>query len=71
MKDPRFKSGLIYQLSLKQISTYSSNCIIVASGAVYITCPLVFGHLEMSHVIFLMLKTKEMLAKLSKFPKKQ
>ena len=35
------------------------------------TCPLVFGYLELSHMIFLMLRKKELLAKLSKFTKWQ
>jgi hypothetical protein len=33
------------------------------------TCPLVLGCWELSHVIFLMLRKKELLAKLSKFTK--
>ena len=33
------------------------------------TCPLVFGRCELSHVIFLKLRKKELLAKLSKFTK--
>ena len=33
------------------------------------TCPLVFDCWELSHVIFLMLRKKELLAKLSKFTK--
>ena len=33
------------------------------------TCPLVFGRWELSHVIFLKLRKKELLAKLSKFTK--
>ena len=35
------------------------------------TCPLVFGCWELSHVIFLVLRKKELLAKLSKFTKPQ
>ena len=35
------------------------------------TCPLVFGCWELSHVTFLMLRKKELLAKLSKFTKWQ
>ena len=33
------------------------------------TCPLVFGSWELSHVIFLMLRKKNLLGKLSKFTK--
>ena len=33
------------------------------------TCPLVFGCWELCHVIFLMLRNTELLAKLSKFTK--
>ena len=33
------------------------------------TCPLVFGCWELSHVIFLMLRKKQLLAKLGKFTK--
>ena len=33
------------------------------------TCPLLFGCCELSHVIFLKLRKKELLAKLSKFTK--
>ena len=33
------------------------------------TCPLVFGFWELSHVIYLMLRKKELLAKVSKFTK--
>ena len=40
-------------------------------GALQITCPLLFGCWVMRHVIFLMLRRKELLAKLSKFTKWQ
>jgi hypothetical protein len=33
------------------------------------TCPLLFGWCEYSHLIFLKLRKKELLAKLSKFTK--
>ena len=33
------------------------------------TCPLVFGCWELSHVIFLILRKKELVAKLRKFTK--
>ena len=63
LKSPFFKA--LYFVKLYSIF------IFVSSSLGSSTCPLVFGCCELSHVIFLKLRKKELLAKLSKFTKWQ